>query len=220
MESIKKDETKLVMSFLGLRKSIGFLGLLLPIAVVVGRWLYGGSGILPSISDYYYSNMREIFAGTLCIMAAFLLSYNGYDIQDIISSKICGLAALGIALFPTPMDNGLPNCLSLIKDAHLSGIVHFSSAGILFATFSYMSIVLFRKTSDKANMSAQKKKRNGVYKYAGLAIIACLLLVAVYKIFLENTPVKNLDPIFWLEVVMLWSFGISWIVKGNAILAD
>jgi hypothetical protein len=221
MEPIKKNENSIIVSYLNLRRAIGFLGILLPIAVVSGALIYGSvQGILPSISDYYYSSTREIFVATLCVMGAFMLSYNGYDIRDIISSKICGFAAFGIAFFPTPADAGVIPCLSLIKNAHLAGIIHFSCAGILFLTFSYMSIFLFRKTSDKANMSEQKKKRNEVYKYAGLAIITCILLVAVYKIFLTNTPVKNLDPIFWLEVVMLWAFGISWIVKGNAILAD
>lgn len=31
---------------------------------------------------------------------------------------------------------------------------------------------------------------------------------------------KKYDPVFWLESVSLFAFGISWLVKGQLILKD
>jgi hypothetical protein len=218
----QKNETPVILSYLHLRRIIGVLGILLPIVVVLGALPSGNvKGILPSISDYYYSNMREVFVGTLCAIAVFLLAYKGYDIRDAISSKICGLAALGIAFFPTTLSYGMAPCLSFINNGGLASTIHFSCAGILFATFSYMSLVLFRKSSGKARMTKEKTKRNMVYKTCGLTILGCLTLIGVYEIFLKNAiDPEKIRPIFWAEVVMLFSFGTSWLVKSEAIIKD
>ena len=32
--------------------------------------------------------------------------------------------------------------------------------------------------------------------------------------------VKSLDPLFWLESIVIVAFGVSWSVKGEAILRD
>ena len=37
----------------------------------------------------------------------------------------------------------------------------------------------------------------------------------------EKYPeLQHLDPVFWLESIALWAFGISWITKGELILKD
>jgi hypothetical protein len=215
------NERPIIVSFLTIRKVIGILGLVLPFAVAIGALMYGNvTGILGSISDYYYSNMRDVFIGILCGMSLFLLSYFGYDWQDKIASKICGIAALGVAFFPTKLKAGtLKPCLSLIDNPDLSNIIHFTSAGLLFLAFSYFSLVLFQKTN-KTQLSRQKIARNKIFRFCGINIICCMVLIGIYNLFLTGTPVKSINPVFWLEVIMLWSFGISWLVKGGAILND
>jgi hypothetical protein len=58
-----------------LRKGIGFLGLALPIVLILSKiWLDEG-GIQGSISAYYYTTMRDYFGGTMCAMGILLASY-------------------------------------------------------------------------------------------------------------------------------------------------
>src|SRR5664280_3235431 len=66
------ESSGLVLSCLGVRRGIGFLSLVLPIVLILGnRWLDGG-GIRGSISDYYFTVMRDYFVGTMCARGSFL----------------------------------------------------------------------------------------------------------------------------------------------------
>lgn len=206
-----------IITFLTIRKVIGFLGFLLPIVVVLGSQSL--KEMLGSVSAYYYTNMREVFVGTLSCLGLFLISYHGYDLQDRISAKICGGSAIGVALFPTlPDSNSLQPIISLISNDKLSNNLHHLFAFLLFITFSYMSLFLFRKTDD--NPSKEKNQRNKIYTACGLVILLCLLLALIYKFGPYKSTLKGLHPIFWLEFVMLWAFGTSWLVKGGTILKD
>ena len=66
----------------------------------------------------------------------------------------------------------------------------------------------------------EKRKRNQVYVACGVAILVWIALIAAYDIFLTRTSVAEGKPVFWLESLALWSFGVSWTVKGEAILKD
>src|SRR5262249_35008560 len=57
---------------------------------------------ITSISASYYESgwSQNIFVGFLFAIAAFMLAYNGYSTLQMVLSKIAGIAALCIALFP------------------------------------------------------------------------------------------------------------------------
>jgi hypothetical protein len=48
----------------------------------------------------------------------------------------------------------------------------------------------------------------------------CLLLIGIYKLFVQTEQWQQVDPVFWLESVSVIAFGISWLVKGEFILGD
>src|SRR6266540_6600402 len=99
----------LVLSYLGLRKAIGIIGTALPFVLAFGKILLEGPGIQSSISDYYHTGMRDIFVGSLCAIAVFLMSYRGYDRKDDIAGDLACVFALGVALFPiAPEMNAIP----------------------------------------------------------------------------------------------------------------
>jgi hypothetical protein len=35
-----------------------------------------------------------------------------------------------------------------------------------------------------------------------------------------NQALKSLKPVFWLETIALWAFGISWLTKGAVLFRD
>jgi hypothetical protein len=204
----------LVISYLALRRAVGIIGTALPFVLVVGKWLLDGWGIQSSISAYYYTSMRDVFVGSLCAIGVFLLSYRGYERADDLAGNLACVFAVGLALFPTSPPNGASAIQTLV------GYIHLTFASAYFLTLAYFSLVLFRKTNAAKQMTERKKQRNVVYTVCGYTILACVGLVVVDFAFLKRSALQSIDPVFWLESAAVLAFGISWLTKGDAILAD
>jgi hypothetical protein len=205
--------SSLVLSYLGLRKAVGIIGTSLPFVLVFGKLLLDGPGIQASISDYYYTSMRNVFVGSLCAIGVFLMSYRGYSREDDITGDLACVFAVGVALFPT-----VPATISSGWDV-IIGRVHLGFASAFFLTLAYFCLVLFRRTNPNKSMTGRKRQRNVVYTICGYAILVCIGLI-VLVMLLSNSGIQKLDPVFWLESAAVLSFGISWLTKGEAILGD
>src|SRR5207342_1429632 len=75
------ENSILVISYLGLRKAIGILGVALPFVLPFGQILLHALGIQSSlhspviansVSSYYDTDMRNIFVGSMCAIGVFL----------------------------------------------------------------------------------------------------------------------------------------------------
>ncbi len=177
----------LVMSYLGLRKAVGFIGFALPPVLVLGKWLLQDPGVQGSISAYYYTIMRDVLVGSLCAIAMFMLSYRGYERKDDIASNIASLSALGVALFPTKPAGDVSRMVAFV------GYLHYASAIAFFLTMAYFSLVLFRKT-DRMHPTREKILRNRVYTICGYTILVCIALVLVLSFVNDEVPVKRISP--------------------------
>lgn len=202
----------LVISYLSLRKAIGFIGLLLPVVLALGNVLFGSAGLETSISLYYYTDMGKVFVGSLCAIGTFLGSYRGFDRRDRIAGKLGGLFAVAVALFPTNPKE--------IPTATWASITHFTAATLLFLTLAYFSLVLFRKTDPTKPPTPQKLKRNRVYTACGYLILAAIAGVGISFMVRESPFFDLYKPVFWFESLAVVSFGVSWLTKGEAILKD
>ena len=203
----------IIISYLTLRKIIGFLGTGLVPFLVIGSFLICHTQIEISVSAYYYSCMRNEFEGILCGIALFLLSYHGYAWQDSLASKLAGLFALGIAFFPTLQTNGKGDIISTL---------HYVCAGIFFALLSYMSIFLFTKTDkkNKKDMTPEKRKRNRIYRVCGIIIIISVIAIPVSGMPAVHNNIAFIKPTLIFETIALTSFGFSWLTKGEFLLKD
>src|SRR3954466_4401429 len=95
------NENPLVVSYLTLRKLIGWVGMLMPLIVRIGaRVLPPYIWTTDSISAYYYTGMRDVFVSTLVLVGALLFCYRAPGVFDTILTIVAGLAAIGIGLFP------------------------------------------------------------------------------------------------------------------------
>ena len=199
----------LVVSYLTLRKAVGILGVALPVLLAAGCFVLGRCDHLePSISDYYGTPMRDLFVGLLFAIGLFLFSYRGYDRRDEWAGKLGCCFAVGVALFPTT---------STTRWVHE---IHFVFAAALFLTLSGFSLFLFTQTQEGVRPTMKKVQRNRIYRVCGTIMLACIGGVALYKAFLTNTGITKLSPVFWLESLALWAFGLSWLTKGEFILQD
>ncbi|GAB6985001.1 hypothetical protein [Nocardioides pyridinolyticus] len=92
-------------SYLGIRFLIGFLGLALPLTLVVvdAAFLDGKAEVRGSMSAYYHSPARDLFVGGLWATGVVLVSYLWWKFKtwDFSLSLVAGIAVLSVATFPT-----------------------------------------------------------------------------------------------------------------------
>ncbi len=213
-----------------MRRAIGVLGVTLPLILLAGTFLFGDcKEVQSSISTYYHTNMRNIFVGFNCAVALFLFAYRGHDWKDNLAGTLGCIVVLGVAFLPCSVSTPIQPCLDTISVQNpLVGKLHNMSALLYFTVLIVYSLLLFPKTHmdmvthEKKFMGRQKKKRNVVYYICGSIMTGSLLLIIAYKWFLGNLypDLKDLNPVFWLESIVMLSFGISWLTKGQLIFRD
>jgi hypothetical protein len=211
MGEARAGNEPLVIQYLGLRKAIGVIGIALPFVLAVGKALLDGSGLLDSISDYYHSDMRNVFVGSLCAVGVFLFSYRGYDLPDEVAGKIAAVSIVGVAMCRTTPPGQARDFL---------GVLHLCFAAVYFLTLAFFALVQFRKTDVPGAMTPRKLWRNRVYAACGGIILACLGLILIVFRLPQTSPWLSCRPVFWLESAAVVAFGISWFVKGEGILKD
>jgi hypothetical protein len=219
MKEKVETERPLIISYMTLRKAIGFLGVGLPFVVSLGALIIFRTGIQGSISSYYYTGMRDVFVGVLWTIGFFLLCYKGYTITDTVAGILGSIFAVGITLFPTAPDQ------NPTAEAVIIGHIHLAFAAMFFLTLIFFSYYLFTKTSkDPENhpVTKRKRQRNWVYKVCGVVMAVCIVLIGIYHFLPDNTAslFRAYDPIFWLETIAIIAFGISWLIKGETLLKD
>lgn len=207
-ESIQND-SRLIISYLTLRKLIGILGFTFPFILVLGGF-FTKQDIQSSISYYYHTPMRDIFVAVLCIVAAFLLAYKGYEKKDEIAGNIAGISAIGVAMIPTTVENNATATQALLGNIHL--VFAFS----YFVIIAYFCLFLFTK-SNGMGLTGRKKQRNIIYKSCGYIIIACLVLIGIHAVLPDNARASLVpyDPLFWLESIAIIAFGFSLVVENS-----
>jgi hypothetical protein len=200
----------IVASYLGLRKAVGVIGCCLPFVLVLGA-LMKGYDLQGSISSYYYTNMGDVFVGSLCAIGIFLMSCKGYDQRDALAGHLAWLFAFGVAFFPTTPESG-----ATVRDKIIGG-THLTCATLLFSTLAYFCLKLFTETSKPYAPTNRKLLRNALYKACGWIIITCIAFIAIFK---SSGFLANLKPTLFLESIAILAFGFAWLTKGEAILKD
>lgn len=203
------------ISYKALRLAIGWLGLTLPFAVVLLAW-----GFQTSISEYYYTNVRDYFEGVLFLLAAFLFAYNPYGAdgwKDHWITNLAGAFAVLLVLFPTQntLHGYIPHDLVLkfVPTTWSSNIHNVGSAG-LFLSFAVLSFFFFTLGS-KDDRTPKKAVRNVLYRVLGLAIGACIAYIGFLAVTAGPAGTDGVN-IFVPESLALVFFGASWLIKGGA----
>ena len=206
----------LIISYLTLRKAIGYLAVSFPFILVIGAYALNDDGLQNSISSYYYTNFTgDVFVGILFTIGFILFAYKGYESKDDIAGDFACLCVLCVALFPTEPVNPPPDLNPLIS------IIHYCAAAFFFLTLIYFCLFLFVKGD--VNPTPQKLKRNKIYISCGITMLLCITGIAVHALlskFVNEGEPLIFGLLFWLETICVVAFGVSWLVKGEAILKD
>jgi len=222
METDKNKSEAVLIEAHSLQKTIGLLGISLPIILALGsHWINSCEGIKGSISDYYHTEMGTYFTGTLCAFGVCLFAYKGYEgSKDVYFARFASLCAIVTALNPTNHKWNVIDCIAYdpTDPINFQAKVHLIAASLFFICLAWFSFFIFTKS--KREISPQKKIRNFIYRTCGIIIILCLIGCAiVMNIDLSEEWIAK-SPVFHLEALALIAFGISWMVKGEIILKD
>lgn len=200
-----------LMSYLLMRVAIGVLGLALPLVLVLGDWaLTGGVPWRGSLSAYYYSGGGDVFVGVVFATGLFLLTYRATEASwENRLSMLAGVAALGVALFPTG-GGDRTTALQRALGEQVVSTVHFASAAVFIGSLALISII-FGLGEGRRPDAAPMVQRTWRRVHWGLsAVIVVSVLVIVLRLLGDYS-------LFVGEVFAVVAFGLSWLLKGSEI---
>jgi len=232
-----------VISYLRLRKVIGWLAVSLPFLLLLVNFLINKSNVLnreffvntkcfttyeandhwkSSISHYYYSSVGELFTGVLIAVALFLFCYKGHKkrsgekgLSDNTLTSITGVFALGVVAFPTSSNECITDNLRTFLSSVCIGYIHFTMAALFFIALAIMSMVNFRRTGDRVSFGL--KKQHKLFLLCGFMMLFSITLIFVYSVWIDGhfKWLDSIHPVFCLEAIALVFFGITWLAKGQ-----
>jgi hypothetical protein len=195
------------LSYRNLRAIIGYVGLTLPLVLLISGVVDGH--VAGSISAYYYTNIGIVFTGSMCVIGIFLLAYRlGAWAVDNIVTTLGGLAALGVAFFHCAPAHATLSQLRLAD-------VHVTCAAVLFVVLGGISLFIFPRTD--VDPSQQWR----VPCYLGLGAVIWLSVVLMPTLNAVASSFYNSNHIFFvLESVCVIAFAVSFILKGHGQPSD
>ncbi len=214
------DSENDIKTYRRIRKAIGYLGVLLPTVLFALSLIpFFKTPVQPSISAYYYTNLRDLFTGALCAVGLFLIRYKGYKsscfwANDNLLTNIAGYLALGIAFVPTNPDCWAKRIYTLIPlNLDLWDSVHYGFAASFLVILSILSIKVFT-LGQKANEDIPISifNENNIYRLCGFLMLIFIVMVPIFS-KLQVFPYSTL----LFEALSLIAFGISWLVKGRVL---
>lgn len=213
-EQVDRQQLLYLRSYLLTRAVIGFVGLGLPIALLVGDGLFlDGEVPRRSLSYYYNTGMRDVFVGGLCMIGLFLITYLFFQYTwDNLLSILAGVAAFGVALIPTSADGRRP--LTPIQERfgeNQLATVHFGCAVVFIGALAVISF-LFGIREGRRLSSARVRRHFWRWFHWSCAFA---ILAAVGYIFLtKGLRTFDAHSTFYGETVAVFAFGASWLTKG------
>jgi hypothetical protein len=215
---LSKSTQTLVVSYLGVRRAIGAVGLLLPVVLGPVGWLFFGIEIQDNMSSYYHTALRDEFVGAMCAIGIFLYCYRGYDWIESWTANFGCLSALGVALFPLDANSDPLHQRSVV------GYLHTISGGTFFLTLAFYSLYHFPSSrAEKHEVAPHESLRNFIYRASGAVILLSMIAMGAYLFLIPEESRRLLNDynfLFWMEWVAVWAFAAAWLTKGRAILAE
>lgn len=212
-----KDRWRYFQSYLTLRALVGGMGLLLPLLLFLldSRLFQETPDPRGSLSAYYYTGVRDLFVGALCVTAAFLVTYKVAERNlDNTASIVAGFAALLVALFPTgrPDDAlGLTSLQRVFTEEWVERI-HFGAAAVFILTLGLVSVTFGIREGNRHAAEDQRRSPRFWRRFH----LGCAIVIGLAIAFIAFSKLVVGPPGYLLigEVAAVWAFGASWLMKG------
>ncbi|MFZ1307002.1 MAG: hypothetical protein WAR80_14255 [Ferruginibacter sp.] len=218
----KNNNDNLIVSYLAIRKAIGWLGLLLPFILLIGNYVVNNLDILNSnffirtdcykcnesyvsagsfkfsISHYYYSTVGELFTGVMCAVALFMFCYKGHKLRPgekgLTDSAMANLAGV-FALGVVVFPTASTNCITDNMRIFLSSD-NTGHIHFAFACLFFITLAVMSMVNfrrTEVRKDFGKLKNHKTYLLCGIIMLACLALIAIYSIWIQPMQIGWLD---------------------------
>lgn len=206
-----------VMSYLGIRRSLGLLALMLPLILGPFGYFVLGIDVQDNMSSYYHTPLRDIFVGVMCAMGIFLFCYHGYDTLENWTGNFACASAIGVAFCPLEVNS------DPLHQSTLIGYIHTVSGGVFFLTLAIYSLYHFPRGHFGLRLETRNEQRDAIYFASGVTILGCMFVMGIHLFLLPESVkafLNRWNSVFWLEWIAVWAFAAAWLVKGDALLSD
>lgn len=209
----KRDDVlaNITSSYFFLRRGLAFLAIAFPFA------LWALAGIHNSLSAYYHCSRggcgdgagaaRDVLVGVLWATGTFLIFYRGYTRKEDWALNLAGIAAAGVALFPSDF--------ARIEGRSLIGKIHFTSGLVFFLAIAFVCLFCSGDTLKKLKDAAKVRWFKRRYAVLGTAMIAVPIGVFALHYLLER-PGRGYT-VLGVELAGLFVFAAFWLVKSKEI---
>jgi hypothetical protein len=189
------------LSYRNMRAIIGYIGLTLPVVLLLTGVVDGH--IESSLSAYYYTKVGDVFTGALCVIGIFLLAYRltSWAIDNV-ATTLAGVSALGVAFFHAAPQNATLSQLRLAD-------VHLTCAAALFILLGAISLFIFPR-----DILPNQTWRANWYMALGALVWLSIVLMPILN-SLASSFYNNDHVFFGLETVCVMAFAVSFILKGH-----
>jgi len=172
-------------------------------------WLTPGTSISSiSLSYHLTDNARNVFVGSLCVISAFLWSYNGYSLFQAVLSKVGAVAVAAVAFFPCDCFTGR----GIDGDATMTGIVHTASAILMFLILAIFCWLFYLRAREKDSKEA--KVRGRIYRVCAVAMVGAMA-VQLLNIFGVDFSGITQRVTYYVEATGLMAFGVAWMTASR-----
>ncbi|WP_432991055.1 hypothetical protein [Dactylosporangium sp. CA-233914] len=203
-------------SYLLMRAVIGFIGLALPFLLVLGDFALEGGKLRGSLSEYFYTGLRDVFVGALCGTGLFLVTYKVFEHNlDNLLSNVAGVAALGVALFSTDRPKGATIALTPLQaklgEAPVAA-VHYTCAAVFIVCLGVISLYFGIREGNRTQLLGRRSP-----EFWRRFHFTCAAVIGVAVVFIAVTEISGWFDEYSLiigEALAIFGFGTSWLMKG------
>jgi hypothetical protein len=214
-DGAKRDDifASITASYFFLRRGLAMLAIAFPFV------LWAIAGINDSLSAYYHCTDgvcaargagagRDVLTGVLLAVGTFLFFYKGYTRKEDWALNLAGIAAAGVAFFPSDFARAE-------QGRSLMGKVHFTSGLVFFLAIAFVCLFCSGDTLKKLKDSAKVRRFKRVYAALGTAMIAVPIGVFALHYLLER-PGRGYT-VLAVELAGLFVFAAFWLFKSREI---
>lgn len=176
-----------------------------PLVITMGGFFLYRSGLLESLSAYYYTGIRDEFVGLLVAMGACLYLYKGFSTSENVALNMAGVLVVTVAMFPTEHDCG-SSCTPVTT--------HRVAALLFFLCIAYVAIFKGPETLSLIDDERTRRRYRRTYRTLGTILIVSPAAALIASLILEASTGKIFVVVLaeWLAV---WIFAAYWLIKSR-----
>ena len=196
-------------TYFTLRMGIIIIAATLPLILCFGGMALGLS-LKASMSDYYWSPMRNVFVGILWAAGAFLYLYKGFSKPENYALNLAGILVVCVAMIPTAAP--IPPGAALPPADPFTA--HGVSAVLFFVAIAYVCIFRASDTLSLMKDQALARRYRATYKVLGIGMVTAPASAYLLMLLAQSTAEAN-PYVFFIEFVGVWIFAAYWLLKSR-----